>query len=91
MKLQPLRDYTAKLFHVVFKKPGSWPGFDGLVRLPTIPHRERPIVSGPSEILLRNATPTLSISERGANPRTWLSMKTAVERFPYQELQIGHA
>ena len=40
--------------------------FHGLVRLPTIPHREGLIVSGPSEILLRNATPTLSISERGA-------------------------
>jgi hypothetical protein len=43
--------------------------FHGLVRLPTIPHRECLIVSGPSKILLRNATSTLSISERGAPVR----------------------
>ena len=43
--------------------------FHGLVRLPTIPHRECLIVSGPSKILLRNATSTLSISEIGAPVR----------------------
>ena len=43
--------------------------FHGLVRLPTIPHRECLIVSGPSKILLRNATSTLSISESGAPVR----------------------
>ena len=43
--------------------------FHGLARVPTIPHRECLIVSGPSKILLRNATSTLSISESGAPVR----------------------
>jgi len=43
--------------------------FHGLVRLPTIPHRECLIVSGPSKILLRNATSTLSIHKIGTPVR----------------------
>src|SRR5437588_13040500 len=40
-----------------------------LVRLPTIPHRECLIVSGPSEILLSNARSALSINKSGAPVR----------------------